>query len=769
MKNGRLKLFFSLTFICFFALLSFAQTGDIRGFVYEKESSEPSPYVSVYLKGTTYGAQTNLDGFFSITRIPPGDYTLMVTAIGYDTIAQPIIIKGGDLISKKFYQDKSVIIFKEVEISAEKEEKKTDVQISVQKITPKEIRQVPTIGGEPDLAQYLQVLPGVITSGDQGGQLYIRGGTPIQNKVLLDGMVIYNPFHSIGFFSVFDPDIIRGIDVYTGGFNAEYGGRLSSVMDITTRDGNKNRFGGKVSATTFNSKLILEGPIKKQKEEGGTSSYILEGKTSYLDKSSKVFYSYVDSAGLPYNFNDLYGKISFNGVNGSKFNLFGFHFADNVNYQHVADLHWTNLGFGTNFVVVPGSTASLIEGNFAYSKYNIELKEADDRPRTSEIKGFNMGLQFTYFIGRDEIKYGFDILGNRTNFEYYNFVGLKGDQTQNVTDLAGYLKYKNVGKRLVLEPGFRLNYYAALSEFSSEPRLGLKLNITDRLRFKAAGGFYSQNLLAATSERDIVNLFYGFLTGSDELPSTFKGEEVSTKLQKAKHGIAGFEYDFPWHIQLNIEGYIKDFTQLESVNRDKLFEDNIINSNKPDYLKKDYIIETGLARGVDLTLKYEYKRLYVWAVYSYGYVTRTDELRTYFPFFDRRHNVNLVVSYKFGKHEQWETNVRWNLGSPFPFTLTQAFYEKVTFPDGFATDIIHQNGNIGIYYDELNKGRLTYYHRLDASVRRIFKLSKNSTLDITGSVTNAYDRDNIFYVNRITGTRVYQLPILPSLGASLTF
>jgi hypothetical protein len=753
-----------------FSLSSLGQTGDIRGFVYEKETSEPSPYCSVYLKGTTYGAQTNLDGFFSISRIPPGDYTLMVTAIGYDTIAQPITVKAGDLLTKKFFQEKSVIMFKEVEISAEKEEKKIDVQISVQKITPKEIRQVPTIGGEPDLAQYLQILPGIITSGDQGGQLYIRGGTPIQNKVLLDGMVIYNPFHSIGFFSVFDPDIIRGVDVYTGGFNAEYGGRLSSIMDITTRDGNKKKFGGKFSATTFNSKLILEGPLKKQKdEEGGSSSFIIQGKTSYLDKSSKVFYTYIDSAGLPYSFNDLYGKISFNGANGSKMNFFGFHFGDDVKYQHVADLKWTNLGFGSNFVVVPGNTASLIEGNFAYSKYNIALSEADNLPRTSEIKGFNMGLQFTYFIGRNELKYGFDILGNRTNYEFYNVVGLKGSQTQNVTDLSGYLKYKVVTKSIVIEPGFRLNYYAALSEFSPEPRLGLKYNITDRLRFKAAGGLYSQNLLAATSERDIVNLFYGFLTGSDDLPSTFRGEKVTSRLQKARHAIAGFEFDLPFHTSLNVEGYIKDFNQLESINRDKLFEDVPQNSDKPDYLKKDYIIETGMAKGVDVLLKYDYKRLYVWLVYSYGLVTRTDELRTYSPFFDRRHNINLVVSYKFGKKEEWETNVRWNFGSPFPFTLTQGFYESLTFTQGYNTDIVHQNGQLGIFYDELNKGRLSYYHRLDASVRRIFKLSKNSTLDITASVTNAYDRENIFYVNRVTGDRVYQLPILPSLGVSLTF
>ncbi|MBL0102976.1 MAG: carboxypeptidase-like regulatory domain-containing protein [Bacteroidetes bacterium] len=220
---------------------SFAQqSGEVRGFVYEKETSEPAIYTSVFLQGTTYGALTNLDGFFTISRIKPGTYTLMVTSVGFDTIRQEVIVKGGDLITRKLYLVQSSIEMKEVEVSAESQSKKTDVRISVNKVTPREIRQIPSVGGDPDLAQYLQVVPGVVFSGDQGGQLYIRGGTPIQNKLLLDGMIIYNPFHSIGLYSVFDADIIRGADIYTGGFNAEYGDRISSIMDITTRDGNKN-------------------------------------------------------------------------------------------------------------------------------------------------------------------------------------------------------------------------------------------------------------------------------------------------------------------------------------------------------------------------------------------------------------------------------------------------------------------------------------------------------------------------------------------------
>src|SRR5436190_8733508 len=280
-----------ITLLFIFSLVlgsAFSQTADIRGFVYFNESAEAAIYTSVYLKGTTYGSTTDLNGFFSISRIPPGTYTLQVTSVGYDTIRVDIMAKEGDIITKKLYLKKSIIEIQEYEVSAEREKAKTEVGVSVLTVTPKEIKQVPSIGGEADLAQYIQVVPGVVFTGDQGGQFYIRGGSPVQNKVLLDGMIIYNPFHSIGLFSVFDQDIIRGVDIYTGGFNGEYGGRISSIMDITTRDGNKKHLGGKVGINTFTSKIILEGPIKKLNEETeGSSSFILAAKTSYMQQSSK--------------------------------------------------------------------------------------------------------------------------------------------------------------------------------------------------------------------------------------------------------------------------------------------------------------------------------------------------------------------------------------------------------------------------------------------------------------------------------------------------
>ena len=759
----------------FVSFTSYSQNANIRGFVYEKASGEPVIFTNVYLLGTTIGASTDVNGYFSITKVSPGKYTLTVTSIGFDTIKMPVEITADEIVTKKLFIAKSAVSLKDVVISAEKQDAVTQVRTSVTKITPKEIKQLPSVGGEPDLAQYLQVVPGVVFTGDQGGQLYIRGGSPVQNKVLLDGMIIYNPFHSIGLFSVFDADIIRNADVYTGGFGAQYGGRISSIMDITTRDGNKNRLAGKVSATTFGAKVLLEGPIVKQKEEGGgSSSFIVSLKNSYLNQTSKSLYSYIDTNGLPYKFTDLYGKISLNAANGSKFNLFGFNFSDKVNYRLVSDLHWKESGVGSNFVLIPNNSSVLVKGNFSYSKYGISLAEADGLPRSSDINGFNLGLDFTYFLGKNDLTYGIEVLGYKTQFDFYNSLGRHIAQVDNTTEAAAYIKTKLIFGKLILEPSVRLHYYASLPVFSPEPRLGAKLNATDKFRIKFAGGLYSQNLMSAASDRDVVNLFYGFLSSPDNLQSTFtkqngKTRDVKNGLQKSTHYILGFEYDLSKHITMNIEGYLKQFGQLTNINKNKIYDDDAENSSKPDIQKKDFIVESGSAKGADISLKYEHRHLYLWAVYSLTFVNRWDGFVEYQPHFDRRHNVNLVGSYTFGKGLHWELDARWNMGSGFPFYKTTGFYEKIYFKDGVGTDYTNENGDLTFLLEPVNTGRLPYYHRLDITVKRKFELSTNATLEANAGVTNVYNRKNIFYQDRITNQRVNQLPFLPSLGLNLLF
>lgn len=771
---------------CFFPILIFSQqTATLRGFVYDKGNGEPVPSVNIQLKGTKIHVMTDVNGFYSISGLQPGAYNLVASFIGFDTVRITVNLKAGEIINKKIMLTESVTMLGDAEITASKEQKTKEVNISIIPVTVEDINRVPSVGGEPDIAQYLQILPGVNFTGDQGGQLYIRGGTPVQNKVILDGMTVYNPFHSIGLFSVFDADIIRSADVYTGGFNAKFGGRISSIMDITTRDGNKKRFAGKVSASPFIGKALIEGPWKKLSDEGSSSSYLLSLKSSYLDRSSKLFYSYIDKEGLPYNFLDIYGKTSFNSANGSKLNMYGFTFNDHVKYQHITDIRWGALGGGTNFVLIPNNSPLLIEGAVAYSDYAISMTEADSLPRSSKIKGFNMGTDFSYFRGNNEIKYGVEINYFTTDFDYYNSVRRHIEQKENTTELAGFVKGKVItrNKKFIMEPSLRLHYYAALRDFSPEPRLGFKFNVTDKFRTKFAGGFYSQNLLSATSDRDVVNLFYGFLSGSDNLQDEFvneNGETVPVRhhLQKAWHAIGGFEVDLHKRLDLNVEFYWKQFTQLTNINRSKLFDDDEQHADIIDALKKDFIIETGNAKGIDFLLKYDYKRLYIWAVYSLGFVDRWDGIIHYTPHFDRRHNVNLVVAYQWGKDRDWEVDARWNYGSGFPFTQTAGFYENLVFSNGINTNYTNtnydpanpqSNSQLGILYGDLNAARLPYYHRLDVAIKKKFVISENSTIEASAGATNCYNRENIFYFDRIHFTRVNQLPILPSISMNWSF
>ena len=773
----RIKHFIMLVILVMTGFVSLAQDDNsVKGFVYEKSNGEPIMFANVYLKGTTIGSTTDINGYFSITRIPDGNYTLLVTMMGYDTIAEPVSLKGNMIINKKFHLEEGAIQLEAVNITADKIEARTETKTSVVNITPKTITKIPSVGGQADLAQYLQVIPGVVFTGDQGGQLYIRGGSPIQNKVLLDGMIVYNPFHSIGLFSVFDTDIIRNAEVYTGGFGAEYGGRVSSIMDITTRDGNKKRISGKIGGSTFGAKVMVEGPLKKAKNDNDmTVSFVLSAKNSYLEETSKsVYKSILKNEVLPYNFQDVYGKVSLNAPNGSKINFFGFNFNDQVNnYKSISDFSWKSYGGGANFVLIPGKSPVLIEGNVAYSKYKAQLTESNNPNRSSSIDGFNAGFTFSYFLGKNTLKYGVEMLGFKTVFDYTKSNGINLNQTENTTELGAFIKYKWQLDKLIIEPSMRVQWYASLAEVSPEPRLAVKYNVTDWFRLKAAAGMYSQNLIAANSDRDVVNLFYGFLSGQDNIPKKFNGKTVKTKLQKANHYIVGTEFDVTDNVTLNIEGYFKDFKQLTNMNRNQVYSEMNHPAGASETEWRDFMIENGHAYGIDFSVKYEFLRWYFWAAYSLAYVNKNyenkdGELVNYRTHYDRRHNVNVIVTYTGGSRKQWEFSGRWNMGTGFPFTQVSGFYEHYAF-DNMGMSVVGDSGDIGIIYGDLNKGQLPVYHRLDLDVKRRFYFNEHINLEADFSVTNVYNRNNIFYVDIITSENIYQLPLMPSLGLTLTF
>ena len=350
---------FILAALLMCAAPSWAQ-GTVKGFLKSESSGEAVMFASVTLEGTTFGVSSNVDGYYSLSRVPAGTYTMVVSKLGVRNAAEPVEVRDDKVVTKNLLLASKVVTLEGAEVRADREEQTTQVRTSVETIRPADIKRIPSFGGAPDLVQALQVLPGFVSTGDQGGQLYIRGGSPIQNKVLLDGMLIYNAFHSIGLFSVFDSDALANADVYTGAFSAKYGGRISSVMDIRTRDGNMRETEGKVGASPFGAKLLVHGPLKRMSEDRtGGISYLLSVKHSYLEQTSQLFYPYIDDGRLPFGFTDAYGKLTFGGGDGSKLSLFGFNFNDNASVLDdstgvdFANYGWNNIGGGGTFTVVP--------------------------------------------------------------------------------------------------------------------------------------------------------------------------------------------------------------------------------------------------------------------------------------------------------------------------------------------------------------------------------------------------------------------------------
>ena len=753
--------------LCFFLISVFAmaQNAVIKGFTYDESTGESLPYCTIQLMGTSFGALSDVTGAFLINKIPAGTYTVKVSLLGYIDLFDTVKVSGNTTLTKRYSISPNSQTLDAVQIVGENTRKEQETRTSVISVTPKDMSKMPAIGGQPDFAQYLQVLPGIISTGDQGGQLYVRGGTPVQNMLLLDGVILFNPFHSIGIFSVFDMDIMSSADVYTGGFGAEFGGRISSVMDIKTRDGNKKRLSGKVDINNIGGQLLFEGPLLKLKENRKTSiSFILSGKGSFLDKSSKAFYPYVKNEdGLPYSFLDFYGKLTLATRNGTRWNIFGFNYDDRVRYSKVANYGWDNWGIGSNFLIVPGDAPTTIEGSLAYSKYSSELQDANFDPRKSSMDGFTFNLGFNYYLGNSLLKVGIDVVGYNTNYEYYTIYHAQRTIEDHTTDMSLFVKYKyNFRNKLLIEPGFRLQYYYSLGEVSPEPRLAFKYNILKNLRLKLAAGMYSQNLVSITSDRDVVSLFNGFLSSpleSDLLPNTLINDdkEMKGRLQKSQHVILGLEYDPINPLSINIEGYYKNFSQLISANRYKMLESD-----------NEFIWEKGNAYGGDISVKYEQKGVYLWFVYSLGWVKRDDGKITYFPHFDRRHNINLVASYSFGKRRSWEINCRWNFGTGFPFTQTQAYYPHYD-PTHINDDYVNSNEDVYFLLADLNQARLPSYHRLDLGAKKKFFLGPRHTLELYLSMTNIYNYKNVFYVNRTTNDIVYQLPFLYYFGMTWRF
>lgn len=756
MLNARV-FWFALLVLSVFPALAWAQNGTVRGFVRDAGDGQPLQGVNIILMDGGdgfYGAATNNDGFYAISRVPPGRYAFRATYIGYQTYTDTLdVVDGVQTYTFEIQFAESEL--EEVIVEGEREAAgAAALTAGLQTVRPEEIELVPTPDVSGDLVNYLTTMPGVVTAGDQGGQIFVRGGEPTHNLVLLDGMLVYQPFHLIGFYSAFPSEIINTSDVYAGGFGAKYGGRLSSVIDVSARTGNKRRFAGSVAVSPFMSGARLEGPLVRDR-----ASILLSGRTSVIEQGVS---NYIDTP-LPYQFDDQFGKLHINLSQNHQASVTALRTFDRGNLGRfdttTTDLNldqvvWENTAVGARYILLPTNLPILAEIMVSGSKIKNEFGPPDSLSRASSTQQFQGLVNVTHFLGNTDVNWGIYVRSTKLESQL-------GGQLQNittnreyVTEAGGYFEPEfrlRAGSGFRIQPGLRFQTFPSKGRTFVEPRIRLVFDYGIH-RFSAAWGLYHQEIVGLSDRRDAGDVFTAWTSSPLGV------------VPEAMHIIGGYQIRLVSGVEFALEGFYKKLSNL-SVAEWTPFP-RFTTALQP---------ANGDAYGLDVRLEVSMGRFYGFANYGYAKVTYNamqetlpiwygvDQLE-YSPPHDRRHQANILGSLEvYG----FNFNVRWQYGSGLPFSESLGFDEFVLLEG--PTPVQTEPGDTRVLYDLPYKGRLPDYHRLDISLDRTFSASSNIDVTLQAGVTNAYDRKNVFYVDLFTLRRLDQLPRIPTVGLKVDF
>lgn len=745
-------LFVSRQALCFLGLsllapLAFAQEATIRGLVTDESNGQPLIGANVALMDSVQivrGGVTNEEGFFNIPRIRPGQYVLRITYVGYATYRDTLQLNAGAIIQQNVVLAPSSEEIDEIVVESDRDAGAGRLDGGLQRIRPSDIQRIPTPGPSGDLAGYLQALPSVVSMGDRGGQLFVRGGTPSQNLILMDGTLIYKPFHIIGFFSAFPDDLVSNVDLYAGGFGARYSGRISSVIDVTMRGGNNQRFQGAASISPFLSGVRIEGPIKK-----GQVSMLGSFRTSLIEQTAPQLLG----EPLPMMFNDWFVKVQHTGDN-SRCSSSVMHTYDRgrIDVERDEVFRWTN-------TVIAGQCAGFTPNSKVYSNVNTGLTyvgnavgSATSPERTANTWRINVDANFTFFSGSTEYSWG--VFGRTDNLKYFlaeQFHGLKNDE-EFLLEVGGY-----VGAKLALHERLDLNPSLALSlpfdhKPGLEPRLRLKWRPwnTQAQELNVAIGLYQQTFMGVSDERDAGSVFTAWLAAP-----------LEGKQARAFHALLGwFQQIGP--LDFSAEGYYKRLNNLPVPIWSTLgrFTTALMPADANIY-------------GLDMRLAVQHRTVYAYVGYGYSWTRYQaaqenfglwfgEPIQEYHPPHDRRHQFNAVASWSPGA---FQTSIRWQYSSGFPYTKPLGFDSLINVR-GLAEDPAGDYGTPRFLFDKPYDARLPTYHRLDVSAGYTFT-TRLAALTLQAGAINLYDRVNLFYYDVFALRRVNQLPFTPYISLKL--
>ncbi|HBF88229.1 MAG TPA: TonB-dependent receptor [Bacteroidales bacterium] len=778
-------LLITLTAIC---SVLFAQKYTISGYVREKSSGEDLIGANIYAKEISKGTTSNQYGFYSLS-LEKGKYSIVYSFIGYDDFVEIITLDKD--IKKNIELSSSVITTKEVVVAADRIENIESTQMGQVRLPIEKVKVIPAFLGEIDVLKTIQLLPGVKSGGEGSSGFYVRGGGPDQNLILLDDATVYNASHLFGFFSVFNADAVKDINLIKGGMPAQYGGRLSSVLDITMKDGNNKKYEVDGGIGVISSRLTVQGPIKKD-----TSSFIVSARRTYIDILVDPFIKKTAKAkGSGYYFYDLNAKASYRFSDKDRLFISGYYGRDVFTFKNkeagfdvqipwgngISALRWNHLFSDKLFL---NTTAT-----FSSYKFNFEASDEDyEFNMFSGITDYSIKSDFNYLPSvRHNLKFGISYIKhvfvpssatakiNETSFDTGEIIkqhardaaiyinedfdvneklkisgGIRGTFFQQVGPFTRFVKdeYDKTIDTLYFDKGDNVKWYKHL-----EPRFSLRysINMTSSIKASFTQNYQYIHLATISSASMPTDLWIP----SSEIVQPQYG------VQYALGYFRNFKNDM---FETSIEVYYKELeNQIEY--KDGANPMNTFGDNSDNF----FAFGSGQSYGLELFLKKRLGKTTGWIGYTWSKTYRTFENLNNgesFPAkYDRRHDISFIATH--------ELNEKWVFAMVFVYSTGNA----LTLPEGKY----YINGMLANQYGKINSYRMAPYHRLDLSATYYVKKNKKIESSWNFAVFNAYNRYNPYFIYFVTeGTlaegnletkakQVSLFPILPSITWNFKF
>lgn len=735
-----------LVLLCLFISLgSTAQTRfSVNGTIKDTLSGETLIGATIKLREIpASGTTSNTYGFYSISAAP-GQYTLVVSYTGYQTINTPITLTNNVTIDINLNPN---ALLKEVVVSSRSvKEQIRDPQMGIEKLNMESIKNVPVLFGEKDILKTIQLLPGIKAAGEGNSGFYVRGGSADQNLILLDEANVYNASHLLGFFSTFNSDAIKDVSVYKGGMPAQYGGRLASVVDIRMNEGNRNRYTAEGGIGLIASRLKLEGPIEK-----GRGSFMLSGRRTYADLFLKLSSDTVLKTTQLY-FYDLNAKANYRINDKNVIYLSGYFGNDALGLRETFSLNWGNttatMRWNHLFSERMFSNTTLI-----YSDYNYAIENFDNRSDfkvTSRIRDWNLKQDYQYFRSdQHTLKFGLNV-----NHHQIKPGSISSSSTSSVNDkeigrrrgieLAAYISDEWKLERFGLVYGLRLSSFSLLgpgnlatydkdgnitqsrnigfgkvlkSYLLPEPRVSASYQLNPNISLKTSYTRNTQSLHLLSNSTSSLPTDLWVMSSNNIRP------QVADQLALGYYqNFKDDQYEF------SSEVYFKSM-------KNQIDYKNAANLRGNENVESELLFGYGRAYGIEFFLKKRTGKFNGWLGYTLSRTERKfDEISNgdYFPAKqDRTHDLSLVGIYNISK--------RWTFSGTFVYNTGNA----ITFPSGKYT----LDGRTMFYYTERNGYRMPDYHRLDINATLDGKPGKKYQSSWTFGVYNAYNRQNAYIVD----------------------